>query len=68
MTQPTDVPCSCENCRRLERVRQLVLRCANPPFSHADDGVVSLWNSEVSRLPCLHENKETPWPTTTPLS
>lgn len=27
-------------------------RCVNPPFAHADDGVVGLWNRELERLPC----------------
>lgn len=43
----------CENCKKLERVRQRVLACANPPFSHADDDVVELWNRELAELPCL---------------
>jgi hypothetical protein len=29
-----------------------VLACTNPPFSHADDGVVHLWNEELKQLPC----------------
>ena len=43
----------CENCKKLERVKQRVLACSNPPFSHADDGVVELWNRELAELPCL---------------
>lgn len=42
----------CENCKKLERVKARVLACANPPFSHADDDVVNLWNTELKRLPC----------------
>jgi len=42
----------CKNCIDLERIKRWVLACCNPPFSHADDGVVSLWNAELARLPC----------------
>lgn len=43
----------CENCQKLERVRRRVLACCNPPFSHADQGVVDVWNDQLARLPCL---------------
>lgn len=43
----------CENCKRLEQVKQRVLACIDPPFSHADDGVVAVWNDELIRLPCI---------------
>ena len=43
----------CENCVELEGIRRRVLACANPPFSHADQGVVDLWNAEVEKLQCL---------------
>ena len=43
----------CANCVDLARVQRLVLACCNPPFSHADDGVVDLWNAELKRLVCL---------------
>ena len=43
----------CANCKKLERVKSSVLACCNPPFSHADDDVVDLWNKELERLPCL---------------
>lgn len=42
----------CPNCLELERVGRRVLAVANPPFSHADDGAVELWNAELARLPC----------------
>ncbi len=49
----------CKNCVDLERIKRRVLACCNPPFSHADDGVVNLWNTELARLPCLEAtNKE----------
>ena len=48
----------CENCKKLERVMRRVLACCNPPFTHADQGVVGLWNQELSRLPCGQENNE----------
>ena len=35
-----------------------VLACCNPPFSHADDGVVTLWTRELARLPCQGSQKE----------
>lgn len=43
----------CDNCKKLEKVKTTVLRTCNPPFSHADDDVVKLWNEELKRLPCL---------------
>jgi len=43
----------CVNCVQLEKVRARVLACCCPPFTHADDGVVTLWNEELARLPCL---------------
>lgn len=48
----------CQNCLALERVKQRVLACCNPPFSHADNGVVELWNKELERLPCAGEEAE----------
>lgn len=45
----------CENCKKLERVKQRVLACCNPPFTHADQDTVDLWNKELARLPCLAE-------------
>ena len=42
----------CPNCEELERVRARILACANPPFSHVDDGVIAVWNTELERLPC----------------
>lgn len=43
----------CDNCKKLERVKRRVLACCNPPFTHADQDVVDLWNKELARLPCL---------------
>ena len=43
----------CENCKAVEKMKESVLRTVNPPFSHADGGVVDLWNEELKRLPCL---------------
>jgi hypothetical protein len=48
----------CKNCLELEKVKARVLACANPPFSHADDGVVELWNKELERLPCTNKKVE----------
>lgn len=42
----------CLNCVKLKRVQQRVLACCNPPFSHADDGVVQVWNDMLASLPC----------------
>ena len=47
----------CENCRKLDKVKEAVLRVVNPPFSHGDQGTVDLWNSELRRLLCIHKNK-----------
>jgi hypothetical protein len=48
---------SCENCKKLERVKKSVLAACNPPFSHADDGVVQVWNDMLEELPCLEESE-----------
>jgi hypothetical protein len=50
----------CKNCLELKRVQQRVLACCNPPFSHADDGVVNLWNTELARLPCTGSKEDEP--------
>lgn len=42
----------CNNCQRIERVKPTVLRCANPPFSHADDNVSLVWNQTLFDNPC----------------
>lgn len=42
----------CDNCKELEKVKERVLACINPPFSHADDDVVKVWNEEMKRLKC----------------
>ena len=47
----------CETCKWLEKVKKSVLKAANPPFSHVDQGVVDLWNQELQRLPCLRIGK-----------
>lgn len=44
----------CDNCLALDKVRQRVLACCNPPFSHADDDVVDVWNDSLKRYPCTH--------------
>ena len=46
---------TCKNCVDLERVKRSVLRVCNPPFSHADQDAIDLWNGEVERLPCLQQ-------------
>jgi hypothetical protein len=49
---------TCENCRKLERIQKRVLACCNPPFSHADQDVVDLWNRELAEHPCLDEDDD----------
>ena len=48
----------CANCQDLERVKQRVLACCNPPFTHADDGVIEIWSSELKRLSCTKETEK----------
>jgi len=48
----------CSNCKKLELVKKRVLACCNPPFSHADDDVVKVWNDMLKMLPCVEENNE----------
>lgn len=43
----------CANCKKLDLVQRRVLACCNPPFSHADDGVVKVWNDMLARLTCV---------------
>jgi len=42
----------CKNCLNVKKLQESVLRTVNPPFSHADGGVIDLWNEELKRLPC----------------
>jgi hypothetical protein len=51
---------TCKNCKELAKVQRSVLRAVNPPFSHADDAVVDVWNTELERLPCLKEKTDGP--------
>jgi hypothetical protein len=51
---------TCKNCEELAKVQRSVLRAVNPPFSHANDDVVNLWNTELERLPCLKEKTDGP--------
>lgn len=44
----------CKNCKELGEIQVRVMACCNPPFSHADSGVVKVWNTELERLPCLN--------------
>ena len=46
----------CINCQKIEKVKISVLRCCNPPFSHADNDVIEVWNDSLKRYPCM-ENK-----------
>ena len=46
---------ACSNCKKLAKVQKSVLACCNPPFSHADQDVVDVWNAELARLPCEGE-------------
>lgn len=46
---------TCANCLMLERARRRILACCNPPFSHASQAVIDLWNAELKRLPCLEQ-------------
>jgi hypothetical protein len=50
---------TCLNCQKLQRVQARVLACCNPPFTHADDDVVQLWNRELADLPCQNTQQET---------
>jgi len=53
----------CTNCQELERVSRRVLAACNPPFSHATDDVIDLWNTELARLPCTGPANPIPhWP------
>lgn len=46
-------PCGvCSNCKKLETLKHLILRATNPPFSHADDDVVAVWNDGVQYYRC----------------
>lgn len=45
----------CDNCEKVERTKRRVLAVANPPFSHATDGAVDLWNQTLKDFPCQKE-------------
>ncbi len=44
----------CINCKKLGRIQRAVLAACNPPFSHANDDVVELWNRELLEHPCTN--------------
>lgn len=44
----------CKNCLKLKKVQRAVLRCVNPPFNHADDDIIQVWNDQLKQLPCLN--------------
>lgn len=46
----------CDNCKKLEKVKSRVLACVNPPFTHASQDVIDVWNDMLASLPCI--NKE----------
>jgi hypothetical protein len=43
---------TCTACKHIERVKPTILRCANPPFSHATDDTVKVWNQTLFDNPC----------------
>jgi hypothetical protein len=45
----------CNNCKKLDKVKGSILRRVNPPFSHANQDVVDLWNDMVESYPCENE-------------
>ena len=54
----TDDRCGiCPACRRVEAARRSALRAANPPFSHADDHIVMVWNDMLKENPCERERR-----------
>jgi hypothetical protein len=48
----------CKNCLIIEKAKISCLRTANPPFSHADDNTVMIWNSMLQDYPCLDTKEE----------
>lgn len=48
----TDRCGKCENCLKVLEARQAVLKAVNPPFSHADDDVIQVWNDTLQDYPC----------------
>ena len=42
----------CPACLRVETAKSACLKVANPPFSHADDSTVMLWNDTLDNNPC----------------
>jgi len=55
---PTKRCGKCPNCIELDKIQNRIIACVNPPFSNADDGVVSVWNAELARLPCTRGLKD----------
>jgi len=48
----------CKNCLIAEKARIACLKTANPPFSHADDDTVMIWNDTLKNYPCLDTREE----------
>ena len=42
----------CLKCKNVERVRLRCLAACNPPFTHADSGVINVWNDALKTWPC----------------
>lgn len=47
----------CENCKIVQRAAQSCL--PNPPFSHASDHTVQVWNDMLAAHPCLRPGERT---------
>jgi len=48
----------CENCLKVEKVKQHVLAIASHPTQHVDDDIVKIWNDSLKDWPCLAQEEE----------
>jgi len=43
----------CDNCLKIDKIKVSILRCCNPPFTHADQDIIDVWNDQLKEFPCL---------------
>ena len=55
MSIPDDRCGLCSACLHVQATQKLVLAAANPPFSHATQRDVDMWNSTLADNPCNHD-------------
>lgn len=54
----------CDNCLQVRKAQQRLM--PNPPFRHADDHTVYVWNETLKTFPCLNPQQAAVTPDLTP--